>query len=68
MVADTGNRSDVYGAINLARQYGMNKVTVADRILVIRAFTMPQVWRLLSKELPRIIQKYKLRSALSLAC
>lgn len=59
MVADTGNRSDVYGAINFARQYGMTKESVADRILVIRAFTVPQIWRLLSKELPLIIQKYQ---------
>jgi len=57
MIADTGNRTDVYGAINFARQYGINKNDAADRILVIRAFTVPQVWRLLSKELPIIIQK-----------
>ena len=59
MVADTGNRSDVYGAISFARQYGMSKESIANRILVIRAFTVPQVWRLLSKELPLIIQKYQ---------
>ena len=60
MVADTGNRSDVYGAINFARQYGMNKESVAERILVIRAFTVPQVLWLMSKELPMIIQKYQI--------
>jgi hypothetical protein len=60
MVADTGNRSDVYGAINFARQYGMNKESVAGRILVIRAFTVPQVRRLLSIELPKIIHKYQI--------
>ena len=60
MVADTGNRSDVYSAINFARQYGLNKEKVANRILVIRAFTVPQVWRLLSKELPVIVQKYQI--------
>lgn len=60
MVADTGNRSDVYGAINFAWQYGMNKEKTADRILVIRAFTVPQVLRLLSKELPMIIGKYQI--------
>ena len=60
MVADTGNRSDVYRAISFARQYGMNKEKVADRILVIRAFTVPQVRRLLAKELPMIIQKYQI--------
>ena len=42
-VADTGNRTDVYQAINFARQYGMDKESVADKILVIRAFTVPQV-------------------------
>lgn len=60
MVADTGNRSDVYGAMSFARQYGMNEESIANRILVIRAFTVPQVWRLLSKELPIIIQKYQI--------
>jgi hypothetical protein len=60
VIADTGNRSDVYGAINYARQYGMNKENVADRILVIRAFTVPQVRRLLSKELPKIIHEYQI--------
>jgi hypothetical protein len=60
MVADTGNRSDVYGAINFARQYGMNKESVAERILVIRAFTVPQVRRLLSAELPKIISEYQI--------
>lgn len=60
MVADTGNRSDVYGAINFAKQYGMNKESVANRILVIRAFTVPQVRRLLSVELPKIIHTYQI--------
>lgn len=61
MVADCGNRSDVYRAINFARQYGLNKESAADRILVIRAFTIPQVWRLLSGELPKIITEYRLK-------
>jgi hypothetical protein len=62
MVADVGNRSDVYRAINFARQYGMNKEDVGGRILVIRAFTVPQVTQLLSIELPKIIRKYHVRS------
>jgi hypothetical protein len=61
MVADTGNRTDVYRTINFARQYGMDREKVADQILVTRAFTVPQVWRLLSKELPKIIKKYRLK-------
>jgi hypothetical protein len=61
MVADCGNRSDVYRTINFARQYGLNKEKTADRILVIRAFTVPQVSHLLSVELPKIIKKYRLR-------
>ena len=64
MVADLGNRSDVYGAINFARQYGMAEERVAERILVIRAFTVPQVWKLLSKELPAIIEKYQINCAI----
>lgn len=62
VVADCGNRTDVYGAINFARQYGMNKENVADRILVVRAFTVHQVRRLLTVELPKLIQKYRIRS------
>jgi DNA-directed RNA polymerase subunit RPC12/RpoP len=62
MIADAGNRTDVYAVVNFARQYGMSKENVADRILVVRAFTVHQVWRLLSVELPMIIQKYQLRS------
>jgi DNA-directed RNA polymerase subunit RPC12/RpoP len=62
IVADTGNRTDVYGAVNFARQYGMSKENVADRILVIRAFTVHQVRQLLSVELPKIVQKYQVRS------
>ena len=61
MVADTGNRTDVYSAVNVARQYGMNKENVAERIFVIRAFTVHQVRRLLSIELPTIIPKYQVR-------
>jgi hypothetical protein len=59
MIADTGNRTDVYGAINFARQYGLNKEKAADRILVTRAFTVSQVMKLLTIEVPRIIQKYQ---------
>jgi DNA-directed RNA polymerase subunit RPC12/RpoP len=64
MVADTGNRTDVYGVVNFARQYGMSKENVADRILVVRAFTVHQVRRLLSVELPKIVQKYQVRSVI----
>jgi hypothetical protein len=64
MVADTGNRTDVYGAVNFARQYGMSKENIADRILVVRAFTVHQVRRLLSVELPKIVQKYQVRSVI----
>ncbi|HEY1249529.1 MAG TPA: hypothetical protein VGE97_11115 [Nitrososphaera sp.] len=59
MIADTGNRTDVYSAINIARQYGMNKEKTAERILVTRAFTVSQVRKLLSVEVPRIIQHHQ---------
>ncbi|HEX7033337.1 MAG TPA: hypothetical protein VF172_10085, partial [Nitrososphaera sp.] len=62
MVADVGNRSDVYRAINFARQYGMNQEDAGERILVVRAFTVPQVMQLLSVELPKLIRKYHVRS------
>jgi hypothetical protein len=61
IVADTGNHTDVYGSVNIARQYGMSKESVAERILVIRAFTVHQVKRLLLVELPNIIQNYQVR-------
>ena len=64
MVADAGNHTDVYGAINFARQYGMSKKNVAERILVVRAFTVHQVRRLISVELPEIVQKYQVRSVI----
>lgn len=59
MIADTGNRTDVYQTINFARQYGMNKEKAADRILITRAFTVSQVLKLLAVEVPRITQKYQ---------
>ena len=62
LIADTGNRTDVYRAINFARQYGLNKEQVGDRILVIRAFTVSQVLKLLSVELPKLIRKYQIKS------
>lgn len=61
MVADASNHTDVYGTVNFARQYGMSKKNVADRILVVRAFTVHQVRRLISIELPQIILKYQAR-------
>lgn len=64
MVADAGNHTDVYGTVNFARQYGMSKKNVAERILVIRAFTVHQVRRLISVELPEIVQKYQVRSVI----
>ena len=64
MVADAGNHTDVYSAINFARQYGMSKKNVAERILVVRAFTVHQVRRLISVELPEIVKKYQIRSVI----
>jgi DNA-directed RNA polymerase subunit RPC12/RpoP len=64
MIADAGNHTDVYGAVNFARQYGMSKESVAERILVVRAFTMHQVRRLISVELPKFVRKYQARSVI----
>jgi hypothetical protein len=64
MIADTGNRTDVYQVINFARQYGMNKEKAANKILVTRAFTVSQVLKLLSVEVPRIIQKFQVNSVI----
>ncbi len=64
MIADAGNHTDVYNTVNFARQYGMNKESVAERILVVRAFTVHQVIRLISVELPEIVHKYQVRSVI----
>jgi DNA-directed RNA polymerase subunit RPC12/RpoP len=64
MIADAGNHTDVYGAVNFARQYGMSKESVAERILVVRAFTVHQVRRLISVELPEFVHKYHIRSVI----
>jgi DNA-directed RNA polymerase subunit RPC12/RpoP len=64
MIADAGNHTDVYGAVNFARQYGMSKESVAERILVVRAFTVHQVRRLISVELPKFVRKYQARSVI----
>jgi hypothetical protein len=64
MIADAGNHTDVYGAVNFARQYGMSKESVAERILVVRAFTVHQVRRLISVELPEMVHKYQVRSVI----
>jgi hypothetical protein len=64
MIADAGNHTDVYGAVNFARQYGMSKESVAERILVVRAFTVHQVRRLISVELPEFVHKYQIRSVI----
>src|SRR5215211_6028533 len=64
MIADAGNHTDVYGAVNFARQYGMSKESVAERILVVRAFTVHQVRRLISVELPEFVRKYQVRSVI----
>jgi Rad51 len=64
IVADAGNHTDVYSAVNFARQYGISKKDVAEKILVVRAFTVHQVRRLISVELPEIVQKYQIRSVI----
>ena len=64
MIADAGNHTDVYGAVNFARQYGLSKESVAERILVVRAFTVHQVRRLISVELPEFVHKYQIRSVI----
>ena len=64
MIADAGNHTDVYGTVNFARQYGMSKESIAERILVVRAFTVHQVRRLISVELPEFVHKYQIRSVI----
>jgi hypothetical protein len=43
---------------------GINKENVAERILVVQAFTVHQVRRLISVELPKVIEKYQVRSVI----
>lgn len=59
VVVDAGNKSDVYQTVNFARQYGMNFGNILNRIIVSRTFTIHQLKSLLSRELPRVIQKYQ---------
>jgi hypothetical protein len=64
IIADAGNHTDVYGTVKFARQYGMSKKNIGERILVVRAFTLHQVRQLISVELPEVVQKYQVRSVI----
>jgi Rad51 protein len=52
---DAGNSSDVYQVVNFARQYGLEIKGVLKNIFVSRIFTIYQLARLITHELPRMI-------------
>jgi hypothetical protein len=59
VIVDAGNKSDIYQMVNFAMQYGMDIEKVIDRILINRAFTIYELNRLLSVQLPKLMQKYQ---------
>lgn len=59
IVIDAGNRSDFYLTVDFAKQYGLDLKTTLDRIIVSRTFTIYQLKSLLSRELPKVIEKYR---------
>jgi hypothetical protein len=61
VVVDAGNKSDVYLTVNFARQYGMDYGDTLNRIIVSRTFTIYPLKSLLSRELPKVVQKYQAR-------
>ena len=58
IIIDAGNSSDIYSAVNLARQYGLDLKDMLKRIIVSRPFTIYQLANLVACELPKAVQKY----------
>lgn len=56
-MVDAGNCSDVYQIVNFARQYGLEIKKVLQNVFVSRVFTIYQLARLVTYELPRIIEQ-----------
>jgi hypothetical protein len=61
VIIDGGNSSDPYLCISFARQYGLQVDRVLSRIISSRAFTVDQLWCLVTSKLPNIITKYNAR-------
>jgi DNA-directed RNA polymerase subunit RPC12/RpoP len=61
MVVDAGNKSDLYQTVNFARQYRMNINDALDRIIVSRPFTIHQLKKLITAQVPKDVQKYQLK-------
>ena len=58
VIIDGANSSDPYLSINFARQYGLQVDTVLSRIITSRAFTVYQLWSLVTHELQNVISRY----------
>jgi hypothetical protein len=58
IIIDAGNSSDIYSAVNLARQYGLDLKDTLKRIVVSRPFTIYQLANLVTCELPKAVQKF----------
>ena len=58
IIIDAGNSSDIYSAVNLARQYGLDLKDTLKRIVVSRPFTIYQLANLVTSELPKAVQKF----------
>lgn len=61
MVVDAGNKSDLYQTVNFVRQYHMNINNTLDRIIVNRPFTIHQLKRLITTQVPKDIQHYQFK-------
>lgn len=59
VIVDAGNRSDFYQTVNFIKQYGLHLRKTLDQIVVSRTFTIYQLKSILTRELPRVIQKYQ---------
>src|SRR5262249_16635589 len=58
IIIDAGNSSDIYSAVNFARQYGLDLKDMLKRIVVSRPFTIYQLANLVTYELLKAVQKF----------
>src|SRR5215469_11219660 len=63
IIIDAGNSSDIYSAVNLARQYGLDLKDTLKRIVVSRPFTIYQLANLVTCELPKAVQKFDTKTS-----
>ena len=57
IIIDTGNSSDIYSCVNVAREVGLDIRDILRRIVVSRPFTIYQLANLVVNELPEVVKK-----------